>query len=501
MQKKINIIKLLLTLGIIFLSTHFSFAASLGLSPSSLQRSVGSTFSVSVYVSSPGKSVNAISGVVTFPVDKLQVVSISKSSSIMNLWVQDPSFSNTSGTIDFEGIVLNPGYTGSQGNVVSVVFRARAQGVAQVGFSSGAVLANDGSGTNVIQGLGTATYTIGEAVEEPTQPTPAATATTLPAPRISSDTHTDESKWYNNNTPEFSWRLPTGATEVRTLLATSPNSTPSVRYAPPISERKLTDPINDGVYYFLLQTRTADGWSEVGRYRINIDTKGPNPFMVDFPNGTEAEEGREIDVEFVTTADGAPVVSYEIYVNDLLVASLPATDGESQRYSLNPLYPGNHTVRVVAIDSAGNRETAVGAFTTTRREPPVMVPVTYQAPPRDERFAFFYDAMTFARSHPEVFFVTLIALSLLVITIWYRHAMFLGTIRREEEEAELIVEKSFAILRKELHNYITSLKASKSRKKIVKEKLEFLEQFEEDLLEAKDIIVNEVQDISRLTDK
>ena len=140
----------------------FANAASLGISPSTISRTVGSTFSTVIYLSSSDKAANAASGIVTFPKDKLEVVSISKSNSVINLWVQEPTFSNSQGDIHFEGIVLNPGYTGNNGTVLTVTFRTKSAGTANIKFLSGSVLANDGSGTNILVGLGSANASIKE---------------------------------------------------------------------------------------------------------------------------------------------------------------------------------------------------------------------------------------------------------------------------------------------------------------------------------------------------
>jgi hypothetical protein len=146
-----------LTLTIIPISSQ---AATLGFSPSSVLRTVGSTFSVSVYVSSADKAMNAASGVVSFPIDRLEVVNVSKTNSVMNLWVQDPVFSNTQGTVNFEGISLNPGFMGNQGTILTITFRSKSAGQATIKLSSGSVLANDGVGTNILNELGNASISI-----------------------------------------------------------------------------------------------------------------------------------------------------------------------------------------------------------------------------------------------------------------------------------------------------------------------------------------------------
>ena len=102
---------------------------------------------------------NAASGVVIFPSDKLDVLSVSKTGSIFNLFFQEPSFSNREGNILFEGIVLNPGFTGD-GKLLSATFRVKATGNADLSFFSGSVLANDGLGTNILSNLGRADLTL-----------------------------------------------------------------------------------------------------------------------------------------------------------------------------------------------------------------------------------------------------------------------------------------------------------------------------------------------------
>jgi len=161
MEKKIIFNFLCLFIfGIFFALPSSVFAATLGFSPPTLSRAVGSTFSVLVYVSNAGQPMNAASGIVSFPTDKLGVVGISKTNSVMNLWVEEPTFSNTEGKVNFEGIVLNPGYAGNQGTIITITFRTKSAGKASLGFSSGTILANDGTGTNILTSLGTASVSI-----------------------------------------------------------------------------------------------------------------------------------------------------------------------------------------------------------------------------------------------------------------------------------------------------------------------------------------------------
>lgn len=150
-------------------------AATLGISPSTGSYPTGQTFTASVFLSSP-TAANAISGTLRFPVEHMNVVSIDHSTSIASFWIQEPSFSNSDGTINFEGVVLNPGFTGTGGRIFTVTFRLRSAGNATVRFSSGAVLANDGQGTNLLQDFGNASYAVQEKVSVPVSPPPAKSA-------------------------------------------------------------------------------------------------------------------------------------------------------------------------------------------------------------------------------------------------------------------------------------------------------------------------------------
>src|SRR3989344_5899895 len=86
-------------------------ATTLYFSPSVGSYDSNNIFSVGVYVSNPNESMNAVSALITFPKEVLEVASVSKSNSIINLWVREPSFSNSQGFVNLEGIVLNSGFT------------------------------------------------------------------------------------------------------------------------------------------------------------------------------------------------------------------------------------------------------------------------------------------------------------------------------------------------------------------------------------------------------
>ena len=191
---------IVLSLLFFFAVPVFASAATLGISPASGSYTVGKTFAATVVVSSSDQSINAVSGTLTFPTNELQVVSVSKTASVLSLWVQDPSFSNTAGTVDFEGVVPNPGFQGSGGRVITINFKVIGQGSATAKLSNGSVLANDGSGTNILDTLNNATFTLTPApVSADTAPpptvAPASSASTLIIQDVTTDSSNPQQKF------------------------------------------------------------------------------------------------------------------------------------------------------------------------------------------------------------------------------------------------------------------------------------------------------------------
>lgn len=329
-----------------------SFAAVLRITPASESYTTGGTFTASVYVDSASQAMNAAAATVSFPKDVLEVVSISKSGSIFSLWPEEPSFSNSSGTVSFEGIVLNPGYTGTGGKLLAITFKVRSAGSAYVGFGDATVLANDGLGTSILSSTQGASYTASGAKvqSEPIPPTssnPAPSTTAPKGPAITSGTHPDELAWYAHNTPEFSWTLPAGAQEVRMIVSASPSSTPSVSYIPPIRTKKV-DALSDGTYYFALRVRTSLGWSTVSRFTVNIDTASPESFAI-----TQSTT-QDTAIVFNTTDSGSGIEKYGVTVDDVTTFVNAGTVSEESPYVLSLQHPGVHTVTVTAFDKAGN---------------------------------------------------------------------------------------------------------------------------------------------------
>jgi hypothetical protein len=371
----------LFVLGLLcaYVTLYSAHAADLTFSPSQGRYEEGRVFTVDVYVSNNNQSINAISGTVSFPSSKLSIRSVSKEGSIIKLWAEEPSYSNINGSVQFEGVILNPGYSGSRGKVLSITFISKEEGQAALSFANGEILANDGNATNVLENLGTASFQIAQQEEKTFVATPLASETTRneisSVPAITSETHPDEAKWYNSRTVRFAWKLPESVTAVRTLYDNDPASTPTRVYDPPVSSRSFTTD-EDGAFYMHVQFRTASGWGPASHRKFQIDTEDPTSIEVRLPLGDVTTDATpDIVVEAKDSLSGIERIS--VQVDDETVEEYAFK--ENNTYTLETLTPGKHILSITAYDKAGNRIATTREITIEKLPIPVITSYTKRA--------------------------------------------------------------------------------------------------------------------------
>jgi hypothetical protein len=350
-------------------------AASLSFTPASGNYSANQTFTVGVAINSEGAQVNSAQGNISFSPATLQVVSISRDGSPFNLWVEEPTFSNTAGTIKFSG-GGTAALTGTR-NIFSVTFRARAAGEATVSARDMRILA--GAGQDVTGTIGTGTYTIAAAAPTPAPapaPAPAATQpssglggigagiTPQPPSNINSPTHPEDDEWYATSTATFTWSVATGIVSIRTSIDESATSTPTEVTTPPIASKTYTD-LEDGIWYFHLAFENRNGWGDPGHRRIQIDTIPPEEFELRVEPGDLSAT-----LYFSTTDSGSGIAAYAIEVNGVQRERLTQNDlVDGERFTLGNLAPGETTFTVIASDLAGNTTSAEAVAEVTGRLP------------------------------------------------------------------------------------------------------------------------------------
>lgn len=349
-------------LSSLFLFSNTAFAANLSFSPSSGTYSKNTTFSVGVYVSSTDQAMNAASATIQFPTDKLQVVSVSKTGSIIDFWAQEPSFSNATGQIKMEGVVLTPGYKGGSGKLITINFKGKSASTASINISSSSVLANDGVGTNILKNVSGATFNIKEEAPvktevidletiKPIEEDTVAEEVCEPDSLITSATHPGVI-WRRDNTAVFSWDVSDEIVASKIAFDKNPNTEPNIINSPAIVEKRYEN-VEDGVWYFHLSLQDNDGWSTAEHFKIKIDHTPP-----------------EINVSEIKRSeltDPKPVINLKITDKVSCVKDFTLSiNGESLDYErlddgnirLETVEPGDHELVITAYDRAGNKNEA-----------------------------------------------------------------------------------------------------------------------------------------------
>jgi len=113
--------------------------------------SVGNTINITLLAGS-SMSVNALGGTIVFPADLVAVDKLTKDTSAITLWSEEPTYSNTNGTIKFSGGILEGKGALKNTPVLSWNIRALKPGKVTLRMQNGMILANNGKGTNLLAG-------------------------------------------------------------------------------------------------------------------------------------------------------------------------------------------------------------------------------------------------------------------------------------------------------------------------------------------------------------
>lgn len=322
-------------------------SASLQLSPGSVTTTVGLTFSVTLNVNTNGTGINAASGSIVFPGSLLEAVSVSRSGSIFSFWTDTPTISGE--TVKFGGGLPTPGYSGTKGKILTVTFRAKASGTANIVVSDGKILANDGGGTNVYSGYSGTVVTI---------------SPSLAGAAITSSTHPDQNVWYQSPTVSLAWTRPDGAQSYRYTLRKEGESNPFKTES--ITENSVNfESLIESTWLFELVT-VFSGQERTSSFIIRIDTSPPELFeiKVSAPLG---RFDRSPKLSFETEDLVSGISKYELTVgeNEAVVLNEPS-------HQLTELKPGRYQVTVKAYDQAGNVMEVTAEIVIEALLPPVI---------------------------------------------------------------------------------------------------------------------------------
>lgn len=333
-------------LFLVLISTPFRAEAgdaSLYFSPAGGSFFVGSTFDVSVFVNTGGENINAVEVNLKFDPIKIQVASPTAGKSFIEVWVSQPTFSNTKGTLSFIGGVPSPGINTSAGLVSTVTFRAISPGETQITFlDSSKVLKNDPQGVNILTSMNRGVYTL-------LIPPPE-------GPKVFSPTHSDQNKWYKNNNPTFSWEKEEGVIEFSFSIDQDPMAVPDNTSEGNGTSVSYTE-IGDGIWYFHVKAKKGDIWGGTSTYPVKIDASPPASFTPTVQPSEKTVEKQPL-VSFFTTDSVSGMDYYQIKYINVTPEKVEEEAGffteASSPYKLPVLEAGKYLMIVRAYDIAGN---------------------------------------------------------------------------------------------------------------------------------------------------
>jgi hypothetical protein len=456
--------KIFIAIFFVLIAFFFSkevFAAELHIFPESGTYKVGQIFETSVYVSSTSQSINAVSGTLSFPADRLQVVSLSKIGTIIDFWAQEPSFSNSSGLISIEGVLLEPGFVGSKGLVLKVSFRVTEQGKGKVYFSSSSVLANDGAGTNVLNNVGQALFTLGPSA--PVSSTPVLVPNDVPfAPVIHSSTHPDSTKWYPKRVAELDFDIPDNVTAISKKIDQIPTTNPGENSEEVVNVYKSNE-LSDGVWYFHLRLKNKYGWGDVSHFRIGVDTSKPEYFNIEEIKDTSNKTGK-LNLLIKAEDKYSGIEGFQVQID--ATKSFFWKVSPDNLYITEPLTEGSHIALIKAFDNAGNYSIDSIDFSIDN--------------PRSLKL----DNGLLLKIVYPMFFVFL----LLILVFWYIRKRRI--LNKKVDNTEVIIARSFDILNKDIE-VLKSLNTGKNKNN----NGILLSQHEKDLEDAEGLIEKRVGDL------
>ncbi|MFZ2555220.1 MAG: cohesin domain-containing protein [Minisyncoccia bacterium] len=238
--------------------------ATLYVSPERGSYSIGEAFTISIFADTGGAPVSAAESELSFDANMLSVESLSIASSILGTFSTTPIYVSETSRIRFAGWTRQ-NFSGSQGLLMTITFKALRNGAAEIKFLSGAVLAADGRGSNIVSTMKGGLYTIG-----PKQAAPDSVSS-IPlnaAPQVLGAA----TELLPPDFIEYSSVVNVGES-IRVRGSAAPDSKVSVHVLGPdgYEERSSITTFSDGMFSF-----ASDPVRESGVYRVYAETQDEN---------------------------------------------------------------------------------------------------------------------------------------------------------------------------------------------------------------------------------
>lgn len=456
------------------------FAASLSLVPQSSNVNVGDNISLRVVLISSDKPANAVSGSINYPTDLLTLNSISKTNSIVNVWPVEPSYSNATGTVNLDGVILS-GYQGANGSVLTLFFRAKAPGNANIKFNNAQVLAHDGQGTPILSSSGQANFNILASVPK----TPVEVQKTETKKVINNDISVpsleiEELKKKDSFDPRSRFFI------------TSTQKKPNTAYNIDIDNNSYvwdgsgnnifeTIPLSRGVHSIKVSFESING--DIISESLSFNTNSLlAPVFTDYSKNVK--EG-----DFIVVKGLVDPLNYVIINSDALLANgnnsfresatIRANEkGQFIYVSENRANKGLYTISAIARTQNG---------VESLESPSIRIDVQIESKSLVGKLAGTFSLMIPA--------IIIFALFIIVIIYgWHRILHYRERMRRRLLETRALVSKSFSILEEDADEEAKILKKGKALKPLTEEEKSFISQFKKDISSAERTILNDLKD-------
>lgn len=462
----------------VFMCFQSASAAELSLSKISSTTKVGDIVKVKVLVSS-NQSVNAISGQIDFPRKLLQVQSLSKTGSIIGLWAVEPSYSNSTGGVSLEGVVLN-GYKGNGGTVLTITFKVVAAGSGTVQIISGSVLANDGEGTNVLTSKTgfDITTTAGAVEKEPVETTVTPVVEAV-VPKIA----VEELKKKDEMDPRSRFLITATGIKKTIPYRIEVDGISSV-WDDTGTHVFETAPLARGVHTLKVYSESLSGESISGS--ISFTIKGIlTPVITDYSNDIQEND-------FIVVKGVADPLTTIIVTSTGIVVGNADSVYESVVLKANEkgvftYVSENRALKGVYMISVKSR-TDNGLESETLAPVKITVSGIYN----------FFKKISNMLSVIIPLGSLLAVFGILLVYAWHKLVSYRRKLKNRLRDTESLVSKSFALLDEDLDQEIKIFKKIKALEPLNDEEKAFIKQFKKDLRAAEKIIVSDIHDSNKV---
>lgn len=328
-------------------------SVSLSLSPSSNSVTTGNNFNVNVNINT-SVNVNSVDVYITFNPAVVEILSITPNTSAFDFPMPNSTFilDNSSGLLNFVTGKSVPGT--ASGSIATLTFKGKVSGSSALSFKSNTIVLN--VGVTVASLFSNSAVTVSNSVSPPSSgnnsPSASVSAPAAPrnekpyAPTVSSLTHSDESKWYNERTVKVNWSKAGNVSGFSYVLDKNAGTVPDDS-SEGLGTSKEFSEIEDGISYFHIKAKNEHGWGSVKHFKINIDTKKPENLVIQFEvGGTPIEPIIAVKFEAQDTVSG--INHYEIKIDEGEYSI------QTSPFILSAINKSNYIVWVKAVDNAGN---------------------------------------------------------------------------------------------------------------------------------------------------